>query len=186
MNLNSIKVEDSSGNANDGTEGSSSSSQSNGVHKVCLPPHRTTFQKLRHRLSEIFFPDDPLHRFKNQTTLRKFVLGLQFFFPVFEWGPKYNLMLLRSDIIAGITIASLSIPQGISYAKLANLPPIIGLCKCHSHHSLFFVFPPIFVATKTIGPFWENYTVYICQILYNLFIYILNIESPFYFKAIIT
>ncbi|XP_055828838.1 probable sulfate transporter 3.4 [Solanum dulcamara] len=127
MNLNSIKVEDSSGNANDGTEASSSSSQSNGVHKVCLPPHRTTFQKLQHRLSEIFFPDDPLHRFKNQTTLRKFVLGLQFFFPVFEWGPKYNLMLLRSDIIAGITIASLSIPQGISYAKLANLPPIIGL-----------------------------------------------------------
>ncbi|KAG5619088.1 hypothetical protein H5410_018912 [Solanum commersonii] len=129
MTLNSIKVEDSSGNTNDGTEASSSSSssQSNGVHKVCLPPHRTTFQKLRHRLSEIFFPDDPLHRFKNQTTLRKFVLGLQFFFPVFEWGPKYNLMLLRSDIIAGITIASLAIPQGISYAKLANLPPIIGL-----------------------------------------------------------
>ncbi|CAN4088929.1 unnamed protein product [Withania somnifera] len=125
MTLNSIKVEDSSGNAYDEPE--ASSSQPGGVHKVCLPPHRTTFQKLRHRLAEIFFPDDPLHRFKNQTGLRKFVLGLQFLFPVFEWGPKYNLMLLRSDIIAGITIASLSIPQGISYAKLANLPPIIGL-----------------------------------------------------------
>ncbi|XP_059303289.1 probable sulfate transporter 3.4 [Lycium ferocissimum] len=122
MNLNSIKVE---GNACD--DNGASSSSSGGVHKVCLPPHRTTFQKLRQRLSEIFFPDDPLHRFKNQTGLRKFVLGLQFFFPVFEWGPKYNLNLLRSDIIAGITIASLSIPQGISYAKLANLPPIIGL-----------------------------------------------------------
>lgn len=142
MTLNSIKVEDSSGNTNDGTEASSSSSSSqpNGVHKVCLPPHRTTFQKLRHRLSEIFFPDDPLHKFKNQTALRKFVLGLQFFFPVFEWGPKYNLMLLRSDIIAGITIASLAIPQGISYAKLANLPPIIGLCKCLCCFSLQFFF----------------------------------------------
>ncbi|KAF2323317.1 hypothetical protein GH714_034599 [Hevea brasiliensis] len=32
-----------------------------------------------------------------------------------------------SDIISGLTIASLAIPQGISYAKLANLPPIVGL-----------------------------------------------------------
>ncbi|KAE9467817.1 hypothetical protein C3L33_00282, partial [Rhododendron williamsianum] len=97
------------------------------VHKVCLPPHKTTLQKLRHRLSEIFFPDDPLHRFKNQTWLKKFLLGLQFFFPVFQWGPNYSLKLLRSDVISGLTIASLAIPQGISYAKLANLPPIIGL-----------------------------------------------------------
>ncbi|OIT05290.1 PREDICTED: probable sulfate transporter 3.4 [Nicotiana attenuata] len=127
MTLNSIKVEDSSCNATETEAATSSSMQSSGVHKVCLPPYRTTFQKLRQRLSEIFFPDDPLHKFKNQTGLRKFVLGLQFFFPVFEWGPLYSFKLLRSDVISGLTIASLAIPQGISYAKLANLPPIIGL-----------------------------------------------------------
>ncbi|KAK1399088.1 Sulfate transporter 3.1 [Heracleum sosnowskyi] len=38
-----------------------------------------------------------------------------------------NLRINPPDLIAGITIASLAIPQGISYAKLANLPPIIGL-----------------------------------------------------------
>ncbi|KAL7162423.1 hypothetical protein ACSBR2_042834 [Camellia fascicularis] len=97
------------------------------LHRVCLPTHKTTFQKLRHRLSEIFFPDNPLHQFKNQTWLRKLALGLQFFFPVFQWGSSYSLDLLRSDVISGLTIASLAIPQGISYAKLANLPPIIGL-----------------------------------------------------------
>ncbi|KAK2984878.1 hypothetical protein RJ640_008643 [Escallonia rubra] len=97
------------------------------VHKVRLPPHTTTLQKLRHRLSEIFFPDDPLHRFKNQSVLRKLILGLQFLFPIFHWGPNYNLTLLKSDVISGLTIASLAIPQGISYAKLANLPPIVGL-----------------------------------------------------------
>ncbi|KAL2243362.1 probable sulfate transporter 3.4 [Sesamum indicum] len=97
------------------------------VHRVCLPPPRTTVQKLRHRLSEIFFPDDPLHRFKDQTWFRKLVLGLQFFFPVFQWAPNYSLKLLKSDVVSGLTIASLAIPQGISYAKLANLPPIIGL-----------------------------------------------------------
>uniref|UniRef100_A0A0R0IVC5 STAS domain-containing protein n=1 Tax=Glycine max TaxID=3847 RepID=A0A0R0IVC5_SOYBN len=97
------------------------------IHKVRLPPERTTLQKLRHRLSEIFFPDDPLHRFKNQTCLMKLLLALQYFFPIFQWAPHYNLSLLRSDIISGLTIASLAIPQGISYAKFANLPPILGL-----------------------------------------------------------
>ncbi|XP_028788940.1 probable sulfate transporter 3.4 [Neltuma alba] len=97
------------------------------IHSVRLPPHQTTLQKLKHRISEIFFPDDPLFRFKNQTWLRKLLLGIQFLFPIFQWAPKYNLRFLRSDIVSGLTIASLAIPQGISYAKLANLPPIIGL-----------------------------------------------------------
>ncbi|CAI9773630.1 unnamed protein product [Fraxinus pennsylvanica] len=97
------------------------------THEVCLPPHRTTLQKLRQRLSEIFFPDDPLHRFKSQTWFRKLLLGLQYFFPIFQWATNYNFKLLRSDVVSGLTIASLAIPQGISYAKLANLPPIIGL-----------------------------------------------------------
>ncbi|CAB4272657.1 unnamed protein product [Prunus armeniaca] len=97
------------------------------IHSVCLPPKQTTLQKLKHRLGEIFFPDNPLHRFKNQTWFTKLLLGLQFFFPIFQWGPEYNVKLLKSDIISGLTIASLAIPQGISYAKLASLPPIVGL-----------------------------------------------------------
>ncbi|KAJ6706340.1 SULFATE TRANSPORTER [Salix purpurea] len=97
------------------------------IHKVCLPPKKTTLQKLKQRLGEIFFPDDPLHRFKNRTWCKKLLLGLQFLFPIFQWGPEYSLKLLRSDTISGLTIASLAIPQGISYAKLANLPPIVGL-----------------------------------------------------------
>ncbi|CAN0858544.1 Probable sulfate transporter 3.4 [Linum grandiflorum] len=97
------------------------------VHRVCLPPKRSTAQKLKQRLGEIFFPDDPLYRFKNQTLYNKLILGLQFLVPVFEWGPHYTLDLFKSDLVSGLTIASLAIPQGISYAKLAKLPPIIGL-----------------------------------------------------------
>ncbi|KAL5836009.1 hypothetical protein ACOSQ4_015506 [Xanthoceras sorbifolium] len=97
------------------------------VHQVCLPPQATTFQKLKHRLHEIFFPDDPFYIFKNQSFRRKLVLGFQYFFPILQWGPSYSRKLFTSDIISGLTIASLAIPQGISYAKLANLPPIIGL-----------------------------------------------------------
>nr|AUZ41874.1 sulfate transporter 3.1-1 [Musa acuminata AAA Group] len=54
-------------------------------------------------------------------------MGLKYFFPVLEWLPSYGHSTFKSDLVAGITIASLAIPQGISYAKLANLPPILGL-----------------------------------------------------------
>ncbi|XP_066377959.1 probable sulfate transporter 3.4 [Miscanthus floridulus] len=97
------------------------------LHKVLVPERRTTAKALRQRLAEVFFPDDPLHQFKNQSSARRLVLALQYFFPIFQWGSAYSRSLLRSDLIAGLTIASLAIPQGISYAKLANLPPIIGL-----------------------------------------------------------
>lgn len=98
------------------------------VHRVAVPPPQPFFKSLKYSLKETFFPDDPLRRFKNQPASKKFVLGLQYFFPIFEWAPNYTLQFMKSDLIAGITIASLAIPQGISYAKLANLPPILGLC----------------------------------------------------------
>ncbi|XP_057545613.1 probable sulfate transporter 3.4 [Amaranthus tricolor] len=97
------------------------------IHSVPLPPKKSTLHKLKYKLTEIFFPDDPLHQFKNQSLKTKFILGFQYFFPILQWLPTYGLQLFRSDLVAGLTIASLAIPQGISYAKLANLPPIIGL-----------------------------------------------------------
>ncbi|KAL9395805.1 hypothetical protein Peur_010058 [Populus x canadensis] len=95
--------------------------------RVAIPPPQSSVKSLKYNLKETFFPDDPLRQFKNQTTSRRFVLGLKYFFPIFDWAPSYTLDFLKSDFISGITIASLAIPQGISYAKLANLPPILGL-----------------------------------------------------------
>lgn len=97
------------------------------AHKVVTPPPMSTVQKLKIRLKETFFPDDPLRQFKGQPTKKKLILGAQYIFPILQWGPNYSLKLFKSDIVAGLTIASLAIPQGISYAKLANLPPIVGL-----------------------------------------------------------
>ncbi|KAF7808745.1 putative sulfate transporter 3.3 [Senna tora] len=97
------------------------------AHKVVPPPRKSTLVKLRDRLKETFFPDDPLRQFKDQPWQRKLVLGAQYLFPVLQWSPNYSLSLFKSDIVSGLTIASLAIPQGISYAKLANLPPIVGL-----------------------------------------------------------
>ncbi|KAB1205721.1 putative sulfate transporter 3.3 [Morella rubra] len=94
---------------------------------VVPPPPRSTIEKLRSRLKETFFPDDPLRQFKGQTLKKKLLLGAQCIFPILNWGPNYSPKLFKSDIVSGLTIASLAIPQGISYAKLANLPPIVGL-----------------------------------------------------------
>ncbi|XP_076934717.1 sulfate transporter 3.1-like [Bidens hawaiensis] len=96
-------------------------------HKVAIPPPQPFVKSLKNTVKETFFPDDPLRQFKGQKASRKVILAFQYFFPIFEWLSSYNLSFLKSDVIAGITIASLAIPQGISYAKLANLPPILGL-----------------------------------------------------------
>ncbi|KAF5466090.1 hypothetical protein F2P56_016048 [Juglans regia] len=96
-------------------------------HPVAIPPSKTLFKSLESSLKETFFPDDPFRPFKNQPLSKKVVLGLQYFVPILEWAPRYTFEFFKSDLIAGITIASLAVPQGISYASLANLPPILGL-----------------------------------------------------------
>ncbi|XP_048231181.1 sulfate transporter 3.1-like [Ricinus communis] len=96
-------------------------------HRVAIPPPQPFVKTLKYNLKETFFPDDPFRQFKNQPPSKRFILGLQYFLPILEWAPRYTLEFLKADLIAGITIASLAIPQGISYAKLANLPPILGL-----------------------------------------------------------
>lgn len=49
--------------------------------------------------------------------------------PILEWAPRYTFQFFKADLVAGITIASLAVPQGISYANLASLEPIVGLCE---------------------------------------------------------
>ena len=47
--------------------------------------------------------------------------------PILEWLPNYNTTFLKGDIVAGITVGIILIPQGIAYALIAGLPPIYGL-----------------------------------------------------------
>ncbi|XP_042480033.1 probable sulfate transporter 3.5 [Macadamia integrifolia] len=98
------------------------------VQKVNFPTPRSFFTSFKSDLKETFFPDDPFRYFKTEPhQLGRAKKAIKYFIPVFQWLPNYNFRLFLYDILAGITIASLAIPQGISYAKLANIPPIIGL-----------------------------------------------------------
>ncbi|KAK4401896.1 Sulfate transporter 1.3 [Sesamum angolense] len=74
------------------------------------------FKEFKFTFKETFFHDDPLRRFKDQPR-----------FPILEWGRRYELSMFKGDLIAGITIASLCIPQDIGYVKLANTDPQFGL-----------------------------------------------------------
>ncbi|PPD91863.1 hypothetical protein GOBAR_DD11202 [Gossypium barbadense] len=97
------------------------------VHKVGVPPKQNLLKEIAGTLKETFFADDPLRQFKDQPRSRKLVLVFQALFPIFEWGRNYSLSKFKGDLIAGLTIASLCIPQDIGYAKLANLDPQYGL-----------------------------------------------------------
>lgn len=44
-----------------------------------------------------------------------------------EWILKYKSEYFKDDLIAGITVAILLIPQGMAYALIAGLPPVYGL-----------------------------------------------------------
>jgi sulfate permease, SulP family len=47
--------------------------------------------------------------------------------PVASWLRGYQRADLQRDVIAGLTIAVLLVPQGMAYAALAGMPPITGL-----------------------------------------------------------
>ncbi|KAH6761605.1 sulfate transporter 3, partial [Perilla frutescens var. hirtella] len=93
------------------------------------------------KVKETFFPDDPFRQFKTEPSAgRRALKALQYFIPILEWLPSYSLSFFKYDLLAGITIASLAIPQGISYANLAQLPPIIGLYSSFVPPLLYAIF----------------------------------------------
>ncbi|MDO6962505.1 SulP family inorganic anion transporter [Rhizobium alvei] len=53
--------------------------------------------------------------------------GLARYFPVLDWGRRYNRRLLTSDMIAAVIGTLMLIPQSLAYALLAGMPPETGL-----------------------------------------------------------
>ncbi|CAN6296146.1 unnamed protein product [Urochloa humidicola] len=96
-------------------------------YKVGFPPEKSLFAEFSDAVKETLFADDPLREYKDLPKSKKIWLGLQHVFPVLGWSREYSLGKFKGDLIAGLTIASLCIPQDIGYSKLANLPPQIGL-----------------------------------------------------------
>lgn len=99
------------------------------VRRVPVPPKADLCKEISTGVKETFFADDPLRKFKNKSLSTKFILFIYAVFPIFEWGRSYSLKKFKGDLVGGLTIASLCIPQDIAYAKLAGVQPQYGLCK---------------------------------------------------------
>ncbi|RPA73444.1 sulfate permease [Ascobolus immersus RN42] len=79
--------------------------------------------------------------------IREYLVSL---FPIATWIYRYNLTWLTGDVIAGLTVGAVVVPQGMSYSLLAGLPAEYGL-----YSSFIGVFIYCFFATSkdvTIGP----------------------------------
>ncbi|QNI31125.1 SulP family inorganic anion transporter [Alloacidobacterium dinghuense] len=49
------------------------------------------------------------------------------FFPIVDWLPDSTPKTIRADVIAGIALAGLLVPEGMAYAGIAGVPPQMGL-----------------------------------------------------------
>ena len=47
--------------------------------------------------------------------------------PILRWVPQYRRAMLRSDLIAGLTVAALVVPKSLGYAGIAGVPLQYGL-----------------------------------------------------------
>ncbi len=48
-------------------------------------------------------------------------------FPFLSWISNYDRSKFNSDLVAGLTVGIMLIPQGMAYAMIAGMPPIYGL-----------------------------------------------------------
>lgn len=86
------------------------------------------------------FPDP-----KGQT--KNYILSL---FPFLQWAGNYNMRWFIGDLVAGITIGAVVVPQGMAYAKIATLDVQYGLYSSFVGVAIYWAF-----ATSkdiTIGP----------------------------------
>jgi len=55
-------------------------------------------------------------------------MWLQHYVPILRWLPYYQPgMQVSRDIVAGLTVGVMAVPQALSYASVAGLPSQFGL-----------------------------------------------------------
>jgi hypothetical protein len=92
---------------------------------MVTPPHQQS-------TGEIIIDYEP-DSYKKQTQeffrqlphiIKEYIISL---FPIATWIHRYNLQWLLRDIIAGVTVGVVVVPQSMGYAKIAQLPAQYGL-----------------------------------------------------------
>jgi SulP family sulfate permease len=72
-------------------------------------------------------------------------------------GPRTTARTLLYDIVAGVSVAMVGIPQSLAYAELAGMPPIVGLYAG--------ALPPVLAALLASSPYLQTGPVAITSLL---------------------
>ena len=100
--------------------------------RVSIPKKITFAKEFKSTVQETLFPEGIFRKLPGASSSgpeNSLYLALSYIFPILQWIRGYDIRTFKDDLIAGLTIGSLAIPQDIGYSKLAGLPPIYGLCK---------------------------------------------------------
>lgn len=87
------------------------------------------------------------HKDTTSDNIREGIRNLDFksivydFCPVLKWLPEYQMHKnLMGDVISGVTVAVMHIPQGMAYGLLAGVDPIVGLYMAFFPTLIYFLF----------------------------------------------
>ena len=60
--------------------------------------------------------------------------------PITRWLPRYERSFLGADLLAGLAVWAVLVPQSVAYAGLAGAPPQAGLFTALAAGVLYAVF----------------------------------------------
>ena len=53
--------------------------------------------------------------------------GLRSRLPILSWAPRYRRRWFGGDLLAGLVVAALAVPQALGYAGIAGVPVVVGI-----------------------------------------------------------